>query len=108
MPKEALDHRGWVISPFLPPDHPGYSDRFEMKWGVHSKGGARKVPAEDVTTTISVLISGHFAITDEDDTFELKDPGHYLLSHPGKSHTWRAIADSVVLTVRLVGETLEE
>ncbi|HEY2029226.1 MAG TPA: hypothetical protein VGH20_08465 [Myxococcales bacterium] len=73
-----------------------------VKWGVHLKGQAR--PAGwadgDELVTLSVLVSGNFVISFPEREACLQTPGDYALWAPGVRHTWRADADSVVLTVR--------
>jgi quercetin dioxygenase-like cupin family protein len=47
-----------------------------------------------------VLVSGEFVISFTEREARLRAPGDYAMWGPGVRHTWRAEADSVVLTVR--------
>jgi quercetin dioxygenase-like cupin family protein len=47
-----------------------------------------------------VLIKGRFQIDLSDASRELNTEGDYVVWGPGIDHCWRAIEDSVVLTVR--------
>jgi hypothetical protein len=73
-----------------------------VKWGTHPKGQSRPGgwADADVLVTLSVLVSGDFVISFEKREARLRLPGDYALWAPGVRHSWRAEADSVVLTVR--------
>lgn len=84
------------------------SAALEVKWGIHPAGMPRPgswASASD-NITLSVLISGHFEVvfrsvgSDEETTVTLRAPGDYVLSGTDSEHRWRAIEDSVVLSVR--------
>jgi hypothetical protein len=80
----------------------------EVKWGIHPAGIPRPAgwaPASD-DLTLSVLISGHFEVVfravdgGAERRVFLRTVGDYVLSGTDSEHTWRAIEDSVVLSVR--------
>lgn len=97
--------RGWFIGGFLDPTTAGlrFTDDLEVKWSVHPEGDERPgiAPGAD-TATLTILISGAFEqiFPDDQRTHRLERPGDFALFGPGVPHTWRALADSVMLTVR--------
>jgi hypothetical protein len=80
----------------------------EVKWGVHPRGQPRPEGWAPTSTTIglSVLVSGEFRIVfrshpaDEETDVVLRTPGDYVLWGPDAEHTWIAVEDSIILTVR--------
>jgi hypothetical protein len=84
------------------------SNLVEVKWGVHPAGVPRPGGwvASSGITTLSVLISGEFEIRfrsaqgEPERVVTLRRVGDYVLSGAEYEHTWRAIEDSVVLSVR--------
>ena len=80
----------------------------EVKWGTHPAGVPRPAgwaPASP-TVTLSVLVSGEFRIvfrsvsTGEEREVVLRSAGDYVVSDSDTEHTWCAIQDSVVVSVR--------
>lgn len=109
--------RGWFIGQFV---HPASGLRrrtdLEVKWGVHAKGERRVMgwAAYKTSTTISVLIEGVFLVTVRVDAKThdvlLQERGDYYILSPMVEHTWEAITDCVVLTVRcpsVAGDLIE-
>ena len=100
----TTDHfgRGWVLGSFVEPagDVRATGD-VEVKWSSHPGGSKRPAWTEEETrTTASFLVSGHFLIHLSSGTFTLRDPGDYLVWGEGVTHSWEAVEDSVVMTVR--------
>ncbi len=97
--------RGWFVGNFLDPTAgPRFTDGVEVKWSVHPEGDHRPgiAPGAD-TVTLTILIEGRFEQVfpdEEQGTVTMERPGDFALYGPGVPHTWRAIADSVMLTVR--------
>lgn len=96
--------RGWFLGPFIDPTHGPRHSPVEVKWSTHPPGDGRAdiSPGGDAAT-VTILISGKFELTfpDEDPSHvTLTRPGDYAVYGPGVAHTWRAIDESVVLTVR--------
>ena len=82
---------------------PFQSDAFEAKWGVHAKGEAKSQAAANKTAeTVSVLIRGKFSISlpETDQTLILENEGDYVYWDSGIAHSWEALEDCVVLTLR--------
>ena len=98
--------RGWFIGHFIDSSHGPCSTRdIEIKWGVHKAGEARTDPGvSELATTLTLLISGSFIVrflgNDTHNSVTLKECGAYVVYPPGVAHTWEALTDCVVLTVR--------
>jgi hypothetical protein len=78
-----------------------------VKWGVHPAGERRPGGwAEgDDSVTLSAVVSGDFVLSFEDGRggiveAPLHHPGDYAIWYPGTRHTWVAVSDCVILTVR--------
>lgn len=97
-------HRGWFIGHFIDSSFGLRSTSdIEVKWGEHKPNEERKNPGvNNQSTTLTLLISGAFIIEfpDFNKSISLKKMGDYVIFGPGVSHTWKAIDDSIVLTVR--------
>lgn len=96
--------RGWFIGQFMPSENGlKKTDDVEVKWGVHQKNDARITEGlNSEATSLSILISGLFVLDFPhlQQTVQLQEIGDYVLWSPGVSHTWKAIEESVILTVR--------
>ena len=87
---------------------PRASSIVEVKWGIHAAGLHRPGGwvASSGITTLSVLISGRFEVRfrsaegEPERIVALHDVGDYVISNRDYEHTWRAIEDSVILSVR--------
>jgi quercetin dioxygenase-like cupin family protein len=73
----------------------------EIKWGVHPAGEKREQwSGDDHRTTLVVLVSGRFVVHLDDGRADFTEPGDYVMWGPGTGHSWEALADSIVMTVR--------
>lgn len=101
---DAGEHRGWFVGAFLDPDSPRYTADVEVKWGVHAAGEQRTAWTDrDRRTTLVVLVSGRLRVDLADEQVEevvLDQAGDYVLWGPGVDHTWEALTEAVVVTVR--------
>ena len=98
---------GWFIGQFVPiAGGLRHQDDVELKWGIHPKGESRPLGYSQykAATTISVLLQGILCTRLELDgalrEITLRRPGDYIIYGPGVTHTWEALEDCVVLTVR--------
>jgi hypothetical protein len=116
---DGIPFNGWLIGDLtrwaeergVRPTHPlGLRDAtaLEVKWGIHPAGVPRPAgwAAAAPTITVSILVSGEFRIVfrsvstlDEREVI-LRSPGDYVISDSDTEHTWSAIRDSVVVSVR--------
>ena len=97
-------YRGWLLGHFIDPDAGGirHTDALEVKWGIHPAGQERPngwTTGED-RTTLLMLISGRWRLDLTVGTVTLEKPGDYVVWGPGIGHTWKAEADSTMLTIR--------
>lgn len=103
--EQDRDHRQWLIGEFRPEPDLCFKE-VEVKWGSYKKGEKRLGSTTDKGYTLSILISGRFASIIADDEgnelerLEFSKQGDYKLLGPGGMHTWEALEDSIVLTVR--------
>ena len=97
---------GWFVGQFVPAGLGlRHQTDVELKWGVHPNGDKRPRPwANGNGTTISVLISGTLRIAfhtgEAPQVVMLEKQGDYVVFGPDAVHTWEAIGDTLVLSVR--------
>ena len=97
---------GWFIGQFVPPELGlRHQTDVELKWGVHPDGDKRTDPwANKNGATISVLVEGSLKVTFHIDGGEqevmLRTKGDYVVFGPEVVHSWEAIGDTIVLSVR--------
>jgi hypothetical protein len=97
---------GWFIGQFVPTEL-GLRRQtdVELKWGIHPDGEKRSRPwASQHSTTISVLVEGSLKLTFDVDGAQrevtLRTKGDYVAFGPGVVHSWEAVGDTIVLSVR--------
>lgn len=97
---------GWFVGQFVPAALGlRHQTDVEIKWGVHPDGEKRPRPwANGHATTISVLIRGSlrvaFHVGDTPQIVTLQREGDYIIFGPDTVHSWEAIGDTIVLSVR--------
>jgi hypothetical protein len=98
--------RGWFVGQFVPPSFGlVHQQALEIKWGRHPKGERRQGFAPPLkATTIAILVNGSLItrlnLPDGMREIILAAPGDYVAFGPGLSHSWEALEDSLVITVR--------
>ena len=103
---EDRDHKEWLIGHFRGEGHPLYSPDVEIKWQTAPKGLAREEWVTGETrTAISFLFSGKWELEFCDRKVVLQEPGDYAMWGPGEDHRWRALENSLVVTVRWPSRT---
>ncbi len=97
---------GWFVGQFVPAEL-GFRHQtdVELKWGVHPDGDKRTRPwANENGTTIAILIEGCLRVTFHlDGTHQevaLQTKGDYVVFGPEVVHSWEAVGDTIVLSVR--------
>jgi glyoxylate utilization-related uncharacterized protein len=100
--EDTQDDRGWLLGHFVDPAKGvRHSPDVEVKWGIHPAGDKRAGwTADDTRTTLLLLVQGEFRIDLTEGSRVLSRQGDYALWGPGIDHSWEALADSVVITVR--------
>jgi hypothetical protein len=102
---DAGENRSWLVGHFKDPGDVRHSKDAEVKWSSHPAGDERADWNPGVHDgTVLLLVSGQWELRlrtgDRVDTVVLERPGDYAMWGPGVDHTWRALADSVMVTVR--------
>lgn len=99
---DGAERRGWILGHFMDPSAGERStDTLEVKWGIHKAGEQRtEWVTGDKRTTLVLLVQGRFHVKFRDGDVPLIRQGDYLVWGPGTDHSWKAITDSVVVTVR--------
>jgi hypothetical protein len=102
---DQIGQSGWFVGQFVPAEL-GLRRQtdVELKWGIHPDGEKRAQPWASRSTTISVLIEGSLKVAFQIDGAEqevtLRTKGDYVAFGPGVVHSWEAVGDTIVLTVR--------
>jgi hypothetical protein len=97
---------GWFVGQFVPPELGlRHQTDVELKWGLHADGEKRSRPqANGNATTISVLIYGllrvSFHVDDAEQVVTLERQGDYVVFGPDLVHSWEAVGETLVLSVR--------
>jgi len=103
---DQVGRGGWFIGQFVPAELGlRRQTEVELKWGVHPDGERRAQPwASRNGVTISVLIEGSLKLTfhtgDSQEEVILRTKGDYVMFGPEVVHSWEAIGDTIVLSVR--------
>jgi quercetin dioxygenase-like cupin family protein len=99
---DTSETRGWLIGHFIDPSQGVRSTKdVEVKWAKHPEGDKRpEWTSDDRRTTLVLLISGEFRVDVTGGATTMNRQGDYVMWGPGIDHSWEAIADSVVMTVR--------
>ena len=93
---------GWLLGHFIDPAKGvRHSKDVEVKWAIHPAGDKRAAwTADDQRTTLLLLIQGNFRVDLTEASVTLAKQGDYAMWGPGIDHSWQAITDSIVVTVR--------
>ena|SRR5688572_13983650 len=99
--RDGDPHRGWFVGQFLPEGSPLKNPDIEVKWGIEPAGRTKaSAGVNKVSKTLAILIKGTFIMNVDGKEIVLKEPGDYVYHEAGEVHTWQAVTDCVVLTVR--------
>jgi len=102
---DAGENRSWLVGHFKDPSDIRHSKDTEVKWSTHPQGDARHDwnPGNH-DGTVLILVSGRWQLDLRTDghleTVVLERPGDYAVWGRGVDHTWEALADSIMVTVR--------
>ena len=94
---------GWIFGHFIDPQSPFHTEAFEMKWKMQPKGKSKgEAKANKIAKSVSILRSGRFKIDFPDlgKSVVLEKEGDYAYFAPGVRHTWEALEDSHMMTIR--------
>jgi len=98
----SKDTRGWFVGHFMPgEENPLRTEELEVKWYIHARGETRAqwAPGNPVKT-LNILIRGHFVLLFPNQEVALEKEGDFVLFGPGLPHSYRAVEESLILTVR--------
>lgn len=105
--KDADENRSWLVGHFKPQGDIRYDEDVEVKVSTHRAGEKRAQWTKgEVRRTFFMLMSGRWRLElavegdDERETIVLDQPGDYVVWGHGVAHTYEALADSMVITVR--------
>lgn len=100
--EDGRETRGWFLGHFIDPGEGiRSSEDVEVKWGIHPPGDKRaKWTCDDRRTTLVLLVQGSFRIDLTEASITLRKQGDYVVWKPGINHSWEALTDSLVFTVR--------
>lgn len=100
--QDGGDTRGWILGHFIDPAEGVRSTKdLEVKWGVHQAGEKRpEWTNDDQRTTMLLHVEGHFRLHLTEGTVDLAEQGDYAVWGPGIDHSWEAVTDAVVITIR--------
>jgi hypothetical protein len=100
--EDGIATHGWILGHFVEPiGDVRHSENVEVKWGIHPAGDKRAGWTEgDHRTTLVLHVSGRFRVDLTSGSFTLEHQGDYLAWGPDIDHSWEAITDAVVVTVR--------
>jgi hypothetical protein len=103
---DQVSGSGWFVGQFVPAELGlRRQTAVELKWGIHPDGEKRPQPwANQNGATIAVLIEGGLKVTFHVDGSQqevtLQTKGDYVIFGPEVVHSWEAIGDTIVLSVR--------
>jgi hypothetical protein len=105
----ALDQvggSGWFIGQFIPAASGSrHQTAVEVKWGIHPDGDKRTSPwAQGYATTIAILVRGtlrvEFYTGPTPQQVTMQKEGDYVIYGPEVVHSWEAIGETIVVTLR--------
>lgn len=100
--EDGQDTHGWLLGHFInTTEGVRHSPDVEVKWYHHPAGDKRvDWTTDDQRTTLLLLLDGRFRLALTTGSVTLVKQGDYVLWGPGIDHSWEALADSIVLTIR--------
>jgi quercetin dioxygenase-like cupin family protein len=99
--------RGWLVGHFINPSEGVRASKdVEVKWFRHPAGDKRpEWTSDDQRTTLVLLVEGNFRVDTTEGSSTMARQGDYVMWGPGIDHSWEAVEDSVVMTVRWPSQT---
>lgn len=103
---DCVGGTGWFVGQFVPSELGlRHQTAVEVKWGIHPDGERRSRPwAQGHGTTIAILIRGalrlEFHTGHDPKLITLRREGDYVIYGPEMVHSWEAIGETLVLTLR--------
>jgi hypothetical protein len=95
---------GWFVGKFVDASRGlASTGDVEIKWGVHPANDERRSPGKsECATSLALLVKGTFVLTFPELKHEvtLRKPGDYVIYAPSVLHGWKALEDSILVTIR--------
>jgi hypothetical protein len=100
--EDGSQNRSWFVGHFIDSAKGiRHSEDVEVKWSSHPAGEKRSEwVTGDERTTLIVSIQGTHRVDLPDASIILAKPGDYAIWGPGIGHTWEAVSDTTVVTIR--------
>lgn len=100
--EDSQSTRGWLLGHFVDPAEGVRSTKdLEVKWGVHAAGDKRpEWTSGEERSTLILLVKGHFRVDLTEGSVTMTREGDYAAWGPGIDHSWQALSDSVIVSVR--------
>ena len=103
-------NRGWFVGGFQETAVGlRHSNDVEIKWSRHVQGDARsKISMLESATSVAILVSGSFIFNfpgEDPSRIKLSKQGDYVIYAPGVAHTWLALGESTLITIRWPGRS---
>ena len=96
-------HKGWFMGYFMDDGSCFKTKDFEIKWGEHKAGEEKpKVGTQKIAKTLTIIIEGKFKVNfpKENKKIILTKKGDYLFYDAGVAHSWRAIENTTIISIR--------
>jgi hypothetical protein len=103
---DQVRNTGWFLGQFIQAELGlRHQTDVELKWGIHPDGERRAHAwANGNGTTVSILIRGSLRVTfhvgARPQVVHLEKHGDYIIFGPQIVHSWEAIGDTLVLSIR--------
>jgi hypothetical protein len=103
---DQVSRSGWFVGQFVPPELGlRHQAQVEIKWGIHPDGDRRATPwANGNGSTIAILMRGElrlwFHLGETTEQVTLRREGDYVVYGAHVVHSWEAVGETLVLSVR--------
>lgn len=98
---DGRPHAGWFVGHFMDEGTVQHSNEVEAKFTFNPTGKRKAHYAVNkISKTMTVLISGSHRLEFANSSVVLDRPGDYAIFGEGVGHTWVALQDSTILTIR--------
>mmetsp|Transcript_20298 Transcript_20298/g.81836 ORF Transcript_20298/g.81836 Transcript_20298/m.81836 type:complete len:123 (-) Transcript_20298:1970-2338(-) len=101
METAGKERGGWFAGHFLTAENLLKSDQIEVKWAELTIGTNDKNATLNIkSNTLCILVSGTFLVDFGKHKVLLERRGDYVFWIPEVAHTWSAVFDTVIMTIR--------
>lgn len=94
-------HSGWLVGHFMVNGTLQHTNDVEVKFTMNPKGKSNEaVTANRVSRSMAILVAGKHRMFFGNTSVVLENVGDYALWGAGISHSWTALEDSTIVTIR--------